>query len=176
MKQITILFLYFLICKGNIASAQSYNPPLPGEYLVNNTLDRFIGTWMWINGNDTVKLFLKKERIAAPGTLNFDYDAIIGWHLYKQGAVIVESSFNYINTPYTDKHSTILGGNGRYGELGDTLKSFIRDVSKNKSISAKLIINTSRTQIQWESSTSPGLHINENQGFTLPNSMILNKQ
>ena len=67
-------------------------PPKPDGNITNNSLDKFIGTWVWINGTDTLKIVLKKENILLPFPENSRADFIIGFHIFKQGNDIVESS------------------------------------------------------------------------------------
>ncbi len=166
----TIIIFSFLIT--NQLKAQTL--PLPNENILNSSLDKFIGTWVNVTGKDTMKITLKKENILLPTHQNSREDFIIGYHLYKKGNTTIENSIIFSNSTYYDKHSTILGGNHNNG---DTLFCSLKDLSKNKLISLKLIINAAHTQLKWSLANREGLHIgNFDYTFTLPKSLTLLKQ
>jgi hypothetical protein len=102
--QRVIIFLYLLIGVSNI-NAQ----PQPGDYIINNDINKFVGTWQWAQGTDTLKLIFTKVKMyyAPPG--NFHADALMGWHQYIKNGVLIESSFQLITSNPTLANTTILG-------------------------------------------------------------------
>ena len=109
-----------------------------------------------------------------PHPANSHYDAIVGFHIYKHGNTVIENSLNFLNTPYSDHHSIILGINLN-GD--DTLRCSLRDISKNKKVEELVLtLNAAQNQLQWNLSVTEGLKVNEVRGFTLPLSLTLIKQ
>lgn len=171
-KKSVFIFSFFLL--SAIAKAQEAIIPQPNGNIVNNSLNKFSGIWVWADGADTVKILLRKENILLPFPENSRADAIVGFHIYKRGADTVESSIEYANSNYADKHSTILGGNS---DENDTLNCSLKDLSKNKLGSLTLILVNNQTQLKWELKNSEGVRLgNFVYAFTLPRSIILSKQ
>ncbi len=169
----TIIILTTLLILSKISNAQ--NIPSQGSYTTNNTMAAFHGTWLWANGIDTVKIYLTTQRVNFDINGGFSIDCIVGWHLYKKGNQTIESSYAYINTPFSNGISTILGGNDNGNNILDCQ---LKDLSKNKDIEATLTLNTAQNQLTWKSFDSPGLHLDPyfRLGITLPTRMILIKQ
>jgi hypothetical protein len=171
MNKITVVIttiISFLILSCFSLKAQW---PKSGDNIVNNTLTKFTGTWQWTNGTDTVRIFLKKDNVICPG--NFKADFIVGFHLYKKGNTIIESSYDYTNTVHADKHSTILAGNDNGN---NTLTGTLKDLSKNKLVHLKLTLNFMKTKLQWQTENREGVHIGPyDYGFTLPRTITLKK-
>lgn len=170
MKKTFIIFTIILVGLSNICTAQ--NIPQPGDNILNPGLDKFTGHWVFIDGTDTVKVFLKRENVLFP-VYNYRSDILIGFHLYKQGNNILESSYDNINTNYSTKLYTIFVGNT---DGGSTVAGTLKDLSKNKLLSLNLTINGTHNQIIWEleglgSYTGP-----HRPGFTLPKNLTLLKQ
>lgn len=157
MKKITIIGIVFLISCSTIA--QMPTPPQPNGNITNNSLDKFIGTWMWNSGTDTLKLVLKKENILLPFPENSRADAIIGFHIFKQGNKIVESSINHVNTNFSDKYFTILGGNTVGIDNPNEIVCRIHNIEKNKLGELKLVINSSLNQLSWSLKNPEGVKI-----------------
>ncbi len=180
MKKILAILIVFITI-NKISLAQSWPSdgwPAKDSYITNNTMGAFHGTWQWINGTDTVKIYLTTQKVYYPINGGFYWDRIIGWHLYKKGNQIIESSFGYINTPYSNGHSTILGGN----EYNSTvLGGGIKDITRNEDCALTLTLNTAQNKLTWYSTRGEGLHIVPSgqpippPGLTLPTQMVLTK-
>lgn len=170
MKFFLILFGLIFFCIA-VSKAQT---PLANGNITNNSLNKFIGTWQWTGGTDTLTIVLKKENVLLPFPENSRVDLIIGFHKYKKANMVVESSLEFSQTNYTDKHSTILGGNDNGN---NTLSATIRDISKNKLSSLTLTLNTSENQLQWNLKNREGLKLGYfDYNFTLPQVLNLIKQ
>jgi hypothetical protein len=93
MKKITIfLLLFFCTLQGLKLTAQI---PPPGTYIRDTTMVRFHGNWQWVSGTDTVQLYLATKKFYYPISGGFYMDRLLGWHIYKQGRTVVESSIQH---------------------------------------------------------------------------------
>jgi hypothetical protein len=175
MKKIIIIGIAFLISCGTIA--QMPTPPQPNGNITNSSIDKFIGTWVWSNGTETLTLVLKKENILLPFPENSRAESIIGFHKFEQGNTIVESSISYVNTNFSDGHSTIIGGNREGFENPYEITCKIKNIAKNKSGDLKLVMNSSLDQLSWTLKNSEGIRIgNYDITFSYPRSLTLQKQ
>lgn len=82
MKKIIFLILVF-ICAKNSYTQIRYNPEL----------DKFVGTWKWMSGTDTVIVILEKQVQNMPTKNNLEL--IVGWHKYVKNGQVVESSLQH---------------------------------------------------------------------------------
>ena len=104
-------------------------------------------------------------------------DMIIGFHMFKQGDTIVESSISYVSTNYSDNHSTITGVNVVGIDNPNELICSITNIAKNKSGDLKLVINSSLNQLTWTLKNREGIKIgNYDFTFSYPRSITLQKQ
>jgi hypothetical protein len=55
-------------------------------------IHQFEGEWMNVTGTDTIRVYLRAQRDYYPAFNSID-DAIFGWHEYKQGNTIIESTY-----------------------------------------------------------------------------------
>lgn len=176
MKHIKILII--LICCFNIHQKIEAQAPTQGSYITNNTMGAFHGTWQWTNGADTVKLHLATKKVYINFNGGFFWDNLVGWHLYKRGNTIIESSIQYINNI---ESRTFLGGNEGQSN-NNRCEGTFTDITKNKYGELTLTLNTAQNQLTWKLDVSPGLKARtSNQppyisGFTLPENMVLTKQ
>lgn len=132
---------------------------------------------MWNSGTDTLKLVLKKENILLPFPENSRADAIIGFHIFKQGNKIVESSINHINTNFSDKYFTILGGNAVGIDNPNEIGCTIHNIEKNKRGKLILVINSSQNQLSWFLSNREGVKIGPyDYSFSYPRTFVLIRQ
>ena len=175
MKKIIIIGIAFLISSSAIA--QMPPPPQPNGNITNSSLDKFIGTWVWSNGTETLTVVLKKENILLPFPENSRAESIIGFHKFEQGNTIVESSISYVNTNFSDGHSTIIGGNREGFDNPYEITCKIKNIAKNKSGDLKLVMNSSLNQLSWTLKNSEGIRIgNYDITFSYPRSLTLQKQ
>ncbi len=177
MKKI-ILYIILFIVLPMLVTAQPVERLDVNKQIYNPGLAKFVGTWQWVSGIDTIKIVLKKEHISMENVIlncNCGDDAIIGFHMYKKGNAIVESSIQYANTSYTAKKSTIIGRTSNVEDI--KLNAWLTDITKNKSVVLKLTLNTDRTILTWHTDVIEGVKIGPyNPGFTLPRDIILTKQ
>ena len=105
--------------------------------------------------------------------LNYDEEAIVGWHKYIKNGIIVESSLQYIGLPYIGGHASILAGTRSpvkvYGSLREQTKSKSSDLYLS-------MINSNYTLMEWKLYEARGLTPQGSiKGFTLPVDIILTK-
>lgn len=173
----TVLMLFCGLFVSSISIAQMPTPPQPNGNITNLNLDKFVGTWLWTNGVDTLKIILKKENILLPFPENSRADFIIGFHIFKQGNKIVESSISYVNTNYSDKYSTILGGNSVGIGNPNEIDCSIKNIAKNKLGQLKLVINSSLNQMSWSLRNPEGVKIGPyDYSFSYPRTLVLSRQ
>lgn len=159
----------------NPVLAQQHDPPQAGDNFIDPALDKFVGTWIWSSGTDTVKIILKKENIQFSGD-SYRGDRIIGFHLYKRGTTIVESSIAHQNTNWAANKTTILAGT----ESDFILTGTFRDLSLSKSVHLLITLNSSHNAIVLKMKEIPGLRHGVRpttfNTFTIPNNITLTKQ
>jgi hypothetical protein len=170
-----VLLIFFAVVFLNRVIAQTILPQ-PNGNITNSSLDKFVGTWMWTNGTDTLKIVFKKENILLPFLENSRADILVGFHIYKQGTTVIESSIANSNTSFSDKQYTILGGN-RVGIDNLDLTCTIKNSTKNKLGELNLTMNTSQNQLFWTLENMEGLKIGPYDfTFSYPLSLTLNRQ
>ena len=103
MKNIFIILtltLSILSCKAQIAPLYKADPDLPeGTYYkdINNDLDKFEGTWLWQDGNNSFTLVLEKKVQVHDDTANIYEDMIIGEYVYIVNNEELINSLNRLN-------------------------------------------------------------------------------
>lgn len=59
----------------------------------NSTLDKFSNTtWLWTNGTESLKIYLKKATIKLPNSNMEPFDKLIGFHYFNKGNAFIENS------------------------------------------------------------------------------------
>ncbi|WP_447641918.1 MULTISPECIES: DUF6705 family protein [Chitinophagaceae] len=153
MKKTTILaylMLFFLSIQAGHAYSQNQNSDSPNANNINNSLNKFVGTWQWTNVTDTLKIVLKKENALMPMLDNVHLDIIIGFYLYKKGDTVIENSINYSNTKFSDEYYTIMGTNNNQN---DTLEARIKEKFSNNTLKRSflsLIIDSNHKRLEWK--------------------------
>jgi hypothetical protein len=93
MKKLKILIIFtFCTLEWYKMAAQI---PAAGSYTRDTTMVRFHGNWQWVSGTDTVQLYLATKKFYYPISGGFYMDRLLGWHIYKQGRTVVESSIQH---------------------------------------------------------------------------------
>jgi hypothetical protein len=150
--------------------------PVAGSYTVNNTMTAFHGTWQWTAGTDTVRIYLITKKVYYPINGGYYMDDLVGWHFYKQGNTVIESSYSHINN---FELSSIFVCNSE--SALNIANGSLSDLAKNKRLELKLTLNAAQNQLTWRSAPHQGMRIySGNQivpppGFTLPRNMVLTK-
>lgn len=172
-----ILILIFTISITFEISAQLPSFPQPNGNILNPSLDKFVGTWVWISGIDTLKIVLKKENVLLPFHDNSRADRIIGFHIFKKGNVIIEQSISYVNTNCSDKKFTFFGGNSVGLDNPNQITGSLINKAKNKNGHLKLLINSSFNELNWSLENREGVRVGTYDfTFSYPLSLTLTKQ
>ena len=135
MKKIIITIIIFLCVITNCIAQDGL--PNDGDNITNVNINKFIGTWYWSNGIESLKIVLNKENVLLPFGKNIRADALYGFHIYTKNGIIVENSIDYINTTYKDKKHTLYAIGG-YENQSNTLIIGFTHLSKNKGIRATI--------------------------------------
>lgn len=132
MKNIikTTLILITILIFSNCKSQTSL--PQDGDNLLNDNINKFIGTWNWSSGGSSLQLVFKKENILLPVGNNVRTDILYGFHKYIQNNINIEDSTQFINTSYQDKKSTFFAIGAE--NFPNKLKGTMTYISKNKSV------------------------------------------
>jgi hypothetical protein len=67
---------------------------------INNLLDPFVGTYIYTNGTDTLKIILQKQIMSYDGRCY--YDKLIGEYQYIKNGVEISNTLSDINTNHDD--------------------------------------------------------------------------
>lgn len=108
MKNIlSILIIVTTIsCKAQIItySIGDWYEGIPNAYYkdLNNELDAFEGTWLYSNGNTTLKIILRKEVMYFNG--RYYEDLIVGEYQYIKDGVELINTLSNINNPNAYEH------------------------------------------------------------------------
>ncbi|MDH6250466.1 hypothetical protein M2347_000193 [Chryseobacterium sp. H1D6B] len=177
------IFKFLLITIGMLLNhncqAQN-NPPQDGDNILNNNLDKFVGTWKWEENGKSLEIILKKENVKIPVNMNLHGDVLYGYHEYKINGSIIESSKSYINSNFYDKkHSLFTMGSQ---DSPDQLKLGITHLSKNKAVNSIIqyidanhiklvkVENYAGTKVSFEGQPP------YDSSISLPQNIILTKQ
>jgi hypothetical protein len=153
MKKIKIYILSLLF--GLQAQNITAQIPEAGSYTRDTTMTAFHGTWQWVSGTDTVQLYLATKKVYFPISGGFYMDCLVGWHIYKQGRTVVESSIQYVNNV---NRRTFLGGSSP--EFPDKIENAtFKDITKNKEVELFLTINAAQNQLTWRLDMSRGMRV-----------------
>jgi hypothetical protein len=184
-----ILIIIFTTFLSNIIIAQT--PPVIVDYDTCNYLSSFQGMWIYANGNDTIRIYLKKVRseyIMSPTRRSIS-DRLLGWHEYKSGSNIIQSDFQYRNMliPFNfilsnyDNYSIIMGFDKLQCGCGNNSRKFrglFTDYNKaSETNDINVTINPARTVMTFKQANAEwfgawtGLT-----GMTLPVQFDLTKQ
>ena len=170
------------ICLISICTCKIYSqPPINGEYLKYDYLDKYQGTWMWTSGSDTVIIKLKKLVDTSNGpVITFYSDDLFGVHKYIQNGVVIENSLPIFDTiTYSHTDSNTITGTGRRGSDTSWVKCYLTDITKKKELYLRLsYINNNPPQLKWETFDAIEVLIDDGHlpGFTMPRNIVLTKQ
>lgn len=166
--------IFLSICLLYCFNLSAQTPYPSGSYNAKPELDKFVGTWRWVSGSDTVEIRLFKQAIHYPQPLNYDVEALVGWHKYVNNGVTIETSLQFTGLPRTGGHSTMLA----WDQTPNKVYGTFTDLTKNKNCDIYLTMtNAAYTQLDWKLKEPRGIRPAGFQyGFTLPVNLTLTKQ
>jgi hypothetical protein len=149
-----------------------------GDYLTDNTLDKFIGTWRWVNANanDTIIIKLKKIKYLSPAG---DFSDILrGTHSYSKNGLEIENYLSKFDIISPTKGGTVGLAGKPYGTNPNKVRGGLKDNTKHKWVELRLEYNsTTPPQIIWHLEPYEGTILPPKlEGQTLPKDIILIKQ
>lgn len=173
-----ILFILTIVFSSIMYSQEI--TPKSGDNILDPYADKFLGTWVWREGNDSFKIILKKENILVPLLNNVKADWIIGFHKFVKNGTIIEDTSLYTSTNFLDKKNSIISSTD--SDNRNYLTGYIIHSSKNKSV--KFVIQyIDATHIKIISfKNTGGLKVTLSGqppfdwSITLPQNIILTKQ
>jgi hypothetical protein len=155
----------------------------PNSYVTNEHLNKFVGTWRWVNGTDTLIVKLAKVRYYYIQPAQSSADKLVGCHKYISNGQVIESSLERYDSVVNINHrrNTFFAWNNE----SDTLKveGVVKDISKRKNCKIFLDYTAGTTpQIVWKLEPTNGLAFTlpgqqpYDHNFTLPRNLIPTKQ
>ena len=178
MRKIFFLIIILLITITTQTKAQStqpYNCP---------ALQTFNGEWRYVNGNDTLRVYLRYHQCFSPGINKISGD-LYGWHEFKKGNQVIESDYEKRFMPlpvnYNDfsqnSFSILLTSTG-CDTTSHRLRGTIMDISQARELKdVTIFFNPTITQLQWSQEHGEWYGaFTGAKGMTLPRSFVLTKQ
>jgi hypothetical protein len=156
--------------------------PATTDYDTCQYLNRYAGEWMYANGQDTIRIFLRPHRSFSPN-FNWINERLWGWHEYKRGATVVESNYQYRNMYLSyardsisvSKYSILISPR-ECDPVHNTLTGLIRDYSQSGELKVVNAI-VSGTTMTWKQRHGEGFGaFTGAYGMTLPKEFVLVKQ
>ncbi len=175
MKQIILFFAFFLII-SKYGFAQG---PIQGEYRIDNYIDKFIGTWQWTTGQDTITIKLKKIKFNVIDTdLSFFKDVLMGCHKYVKNGIVIEDNLWKFSSVGQNSKGSIFGWSNNIGSDTSTVYSTFRDSTKHKlELIDMVYIPGTAPQISWLLYNRTEIDVPQIiPGITLPSQLVLTKQ
>lgn len=94
MKKITIAIISILLTTNALAQNSQT------EYDTCSALQVHQGEWIYTQGQDTIRIYLRYHRSYDPN-LNSVKDRLWGWHEYKNGSQVIQSNYQHRFMPLT---------------------------------------------------------------------------
>ncbi|MBS1759118.1 MAG: hypothetical protein JST23_03260 [Bacteroidetes bacterium] len=156
------------------------------EFDTCHNVHRFEGEWLYANGNDTIRIYLRTQRDYYPDYDKIE-DRIFGWHEYKQGNTVIESVYSNRFMTISDvdtitEKSVSIGLGIASGAACENLPYIARGaindyLQGNQGKIVKATLNAAGNQLTWEQwNKSDAGMFGQTYGMTLPREFILIKQ
>ena len=155
--------------------------PKPGGYGKNVNLQKFVGKWQWQSGDTIFVIVLEKylhksNLIAFKG---YSKDAIMGWHEFRVGEKVVESSLKFEGDKLEEGTYTILGG--LIQDVNKLTVTSFHYLSKNKSGAATLeLLPGEKDKARWVLKEKEGIIFlfpgeTYDHTFTVPTNVVMER-
>lgn len=192
-------YLIFLIAIASFSCKAQRTYPMSIDYTnylknnnyikdTNNDLDKFVGTWKWINptnSNTYFEINFFKVLYWNPNNINNHFeDTILGNYKYVENGVVITNTltWNTYNDLYSNTFPVIMSNVEK--PLFKELLINMRDVAKNKTCKANFNIidlNATTLTANWKLISTDQIRVGQNlpnvqQGFSIPTDIILTKQ
>ena len=177
--KIPILLISLLIFATFAANAQN-----AGDYIKDDEIDKFVGTWEWKSGNDYFRIIISKQKLEGPNFSTgdrFHMDMAICWHIYVKNGITIDSSMDKANKTYTDAIEAIENCSLSGSAHSQYLSILYRDKQKDKFGNAKLTMLPGKSdEAKWELREWSVAILEPNKplpimGYTIPTDVIMKK-
>lgn len=177
MKKI-FLIISLLTIKDSL-SAQTV------QYDTCSYLQQYSGEWRYVNGNDTIKIYLRFHRDYTNDPKIYISDKLWGWLEYKSGSTVIESTYQnrFMALPYNRDdlpegsysiflHYPLCGFNA------SKLTGYIIDIAQAREIkNVKATISLDKNTLTWNQEHKEGYGVfTSAYGMTLPKNFVLTRQ
>jgi hypothetical protein len=185
MKNIIIIAL--LLGTSNKIIAQNVGI----SYDTCNQLSKFAGEWRYVNGLDTIRIYLRPHReiTMEDGQVSFLTDRLRGWHEYKIGNNVIESNYQYrfstlpsvYNALQPRNYSIFLTMNTMYCSCAPNARKLIGEIKDFHQAgewhNAFATVSIDLTTMTWKQGHAEWYGVwTGATGMTLPTDFILTKQ
>jgi len=176
MKYTFCITLLFVVFGVQLTNAQEI--PIQGGKYPNPGLKKLAGTWVSIQGTDTLKIKFNFENIKLP-IMDLTADVLVGYVQYQKGNQTVIDDIKYSYQTYNNssnegKRRTFIFGLNEYdgyisGGLPDGYTSQSFKYRFTPSTDLKTL--TAVYQVNWER-----VYVNEKQGEGYPRKMVFKRE
>jgi hypothetical protein len=155
------------------------------EYDTCRYLKQYEGEWQYVNGIDTIRVYLRFHRDYS-ASLGFISDNLYGWHEYKKGNQVIESKYQYRfmqlpyhydsvdNTNFCSIGLIMARCNNDSPKLRGSIFDYLQ-AKEMKTVTASL--DPTRTIMTWKQEHAEGYGwFTGAYGMTLPRQFVLKKQ
>lgn len=172
------LIVIILICISIITKSQTTT------YYLCPALQAFNGEWRYVNGQDTIRIYLRYHEFTSNNPTPNTRGSLFGWHEYKRGNTVIESDYtNRFMTLATDfyniglnSYSILLSSNAACDTSTHRLRGQIKDLLQTRESKPVTIqFNAAKTEIQWHQRQGYGI-FSPASPMTLPPDFVLIKQ
>lgn len=157
MKKITISIIIILVGLILKTNAQTNYTP--------------IGTWRWVNGNDTVQFFFKTATVLVGDD---DAPIIFGFHKYVKNGIVIENNLSNSGSSFNQNlYSLFIPNNAPVHN--PRMDGQLKDITLNNN-RRMIVKRINPTTMTVNLTYIQGVRNNRPYGFTLPRSFTLTKQ
>lgn len=171
MKRLIIISLLLSSCYSSKSQR-----PAPGTNVINNYINKFEGTWRWMQGNDTLIIKLKKINTQIS---DYTEDVLMAVYKYVQNGIVIENTLNFYDSLILNEKKRMALIYQNPGMDTSNVMGSIKDRPKKKLHNIFLqFVNGTPPTITWHLEIAEGVHMDPNfqYGMTLPQDIILTKQ
>ena len=155
-NQYFTLLLIGLLTGFNLYSQQIIDDPdaIPsqkGDYIKDNRINEYIGTWEWKNENETLTIVIEKRKLKANlGTDFYVYkDMALGWYKYVKNGVIIDNNLEQQNiklNTFNDahEHASLFGGSNK-----NDISFTFQDFKSNKKYRVIMKLSPNKQEVSW---------------------------
>ena len=156
------------------------------SYDTCGNLQQYEGEWLHVNGQDTIRIYLKAKRTLSQEYPQHMSDDLWGWHEYKRGNIIIESNYQnrFSSLPYNSDEiiendlCSISLKPYRCNISSNKLIGSINDIIVTEEFHTVIVkLSNNNTVMTWKQNHREGFGVfTGGTGMTLPKNFVLIKQ